>query len=221
MCGMKPLSREHIRAHYDELGSQQDSQSYYEDPATDEMILHAAFPEAQALLELGCGTGRFAKALLAHHVSPQAEYVGLDLSATMIALTRTRLSRFAPRAQARVSDGLGVEIPSNHYDRVISNYVFDLLSEQEIHQTLSEAHRILQSDGLLCLVSLSKGCSLPSRFVAGFLAVINRIRPSLLGGCRPLNLVDFLAPSHWKIHYSNHVISFGISSQILVAVKKG
>jgi SAM-dependent methyltransferase len=48
------------------------------------------------VVELGCGTGQIAEALLAE--APGLEYVGLDLSPAMLAAARGRLERFGPRA---------------------------------------------------------------------------------------------------------------------------
>ena len=216
---MKSLSRDQIRTHYDSLGAKQDLQGYYEDTATDNLMLHAAFSEAQSIFEFGCGTGRFAEVLLSHHVPSETQYLGIDLSAKMIELTRARLCRFAPRAQAQLTNGSFDWIPSRAYDRFVSNYVFDLLSEHDIHRTLAAAYRILQPGGLLCLVSLSLGCSLRSRFVAHILSGLNRVRPSLIGGCRPLALLEFLPSSQWELRYTDHVAPWNIPSQVIVASK--
>ncbi len=61
---MGTLTRERARVFYNRLGGRQDSQAYYEDPATNDLVAHAAFGEAQAVVEFGCGTGRFAEQLL-------------------------------------------------------------------------------------------------------------------------------------------------------------
>lgn len=217
---MKTLSRDQARAHYDHLGAKQDSQGYYEDPAIDDLIKHAEFSEAQSVFEFGCGTGRFAETLLAQHLPPDAQYLGIDLSPKMVVLARTQLTRFKLQAEIRETDGslLG-SIASSSYDRFVSNYVMDLLSENEIETILSEAHRIVRVGGLLCLVSLSNGCTLRSRLIAKLLTTVNVLRPSLIGGCRPIHLLKFLSPTIWQVRYSNHVAPYGIPSEVVVAEK--
>ena len=98
------LSRDAVRAIYDGFGARQDSQSWYEDAALAELTAHGRFDTAQAVLELGCGTGRYAAMLLDAHLPPHATYRGLDLSGTMIDLTAERLRRFGGRAAAVQAD---------------------------------------------------------------------------------------------------------------------
>ena len=218
---VKTLSKDQARAYYDRFGSKQDSQGYYEDPATEDMVSHAQFSMAHSVFEYGCGTGRFAESLLEDLIPSTVRYLGIDISPSMVELARTRLSRFASRAEVRVTDGsLPVAVPSGGYDRFVSNYVLDLLSERDIEEVLREAQRILQVGGLLCLVSLSNGSALGSRFVARLLATVNALRPALIGGCRPINLLNFISSSEWEIRYTNQVAPYGIPSEVIVAVKK-
>jgi len=42
----KTLSKEQARAYDDRFGAKQDSQGYYEDPATEDMVSHGALPVA-------------------------------------------------------------------------------------------------------------------------------------------------------------------------------
>ena len=52
------------------------------------------------------------------------------------------------------------------YDRFVSNYVFDLLSGEDIHALLKEAHRVLVPDGYLCASSLTEGLTPYNAMVA-------------------------------------------------------
>lgn len=62
------LSRAQVKLFYDRLGARQDWQAFYEDPAAEELIAHAEFEKAKLVFEFGCGTGRFAERILAHHL---------------------------------------------------------------------------------------------------------------------------------------------------------
>ena len=218
---MKTLSRDQARAYYDRFGAKQDSQGYYEDPATENMVSQAEFSKAQSVFEYGCGTGRFAERLLEQHLPSTGQYLGIDLSPRMVELARARLNRFGPRAEVQVTDGsLPVTVPSGTYDRFVSNYVFDLLSESDIDNVLADAQRILRVGGLLCLVSLSNGSTLGSRLVARFLSAVNALRPSIIGGCRPIQLLNFLSSTTWELRYRSKVTPYGIPSELVVAKKK-
>jgi len=214
------LTREEVRSFYDRFGTRQDRQGFYEDPATRDLIAHAAFEQATRLFELGCGTGRFAAALLARHLGETATYTGCDVSATMVGLARKRLAQFGARAQVQLTDGsLHIAAPDAAFDRFVSNYVLDLLPAEDIARLLAEAYRVLTPDGRLCLVSLTHGATVVSRFVSSAWARLHRVRPALVGGCRPVELSEFVDPRQWTVEYRHVVISFGIPSEVLVARK--
>ena len=59
--------------------------------------------ERGPVVEVGCGTGQIAELLLRSH--PELRYVGLDLSEPMLDVARSRLERFADRAELRVVAG--------------------------------------------------------------------------------------------------------------------
>src|SRR5260370_12693295 len=82
---------------------------------------------------------------------------------------------------------------------------------------LSEAHRLLRPEGLLCLVSLTPGPTWFSRLLTGLWTGIHRLSPSLVGGCRPLELQMVLPASRWQLVSANAVTAFGIPSELVVA----
>lgn len=213
------LTREEARAFYDRFGSKQDTQEFYEDPATTDLIRHARFEDAYAVFEFGCGTGRFAARLLAHHLPPHCRYLGVDISSTMVRLARQRLSPWCDRAEVHLCDGsTRLDNADSSYDRFVSNYVLDLLSDSDIHSLLNEAHRLLREDGLLCLASLTRGETFLSSFVSWSWQCIHSVRPKILGGCRPIELRKFLPAEKWQVVYRNVVKKFGITSEVLVAL---
>lgn len=79
------LTPSQARGVYDRIGRLQDWQAFYEDATTDRLVTHAALGAAQAIFELGCGTGRLAERLL-QELPGSVSYVGVDLSPKMIAL---------------------------------------------------------------------------------------------------------------------------------------
>src|SRR5690348_5295735 len=99
------LSYQQAQAFYDWMGAKQDWQAFYEEKATAELIAHTSFDNAQAVFEFGCGTGAFGERLLTSHLSPQARYVAVDSSTTMIRLAQARLARFGSRVEVWQTDG--------------------------------------------------------------------------------------------------------------------
>jgi SAM-dependent methyltransferase len=76
------------------------------------------------VLDLGCGPGRGAEAVID---AGAASYVGIDLSAHMLALARGRLDRFAS-VQLLEGDFLDLDIPRG-FDVVLALGLFDYLEE--------------------------------------------------------------------------------------------
>jgi ubiquinone/menaquinone biosynthesis C-methylase UbiE len=212
------LSPSQAKRYYDRFGSKQDSQAFYEDPALDDLIAHAGFDRAERVFELGCGTGRLAARLLAEHLPASSSYLGVDLSPTMIDLAGRRLAQFAGRAEAVISEGsMSFPAPDRSADRFVSTYVLDLLSAQDIRAAISEAHRVLKPGGKLCLASLTCGVTLASRMVSTLWSAVFRLRASLVGGCRPIRLEQYLDGRAWSVDYRNVVTPFGVPSEVIVA----
>ena len=216
------LDRGQVRAFYDRFGARQDAQAFYEDAALTELVLHADFEAAGRVYELGCGTGRFARRLLERHLPDGATYLGVDLSATMVELARGRLAPFGARAEVRLSDGApAVDAPTASVDRVVSLYVLDLLPESEIRSFVRDAARALAPGGRICLVSLTHGEGPLSRAVVGGWRLLFRLSPRLVGGCRPIRLLDFLAGGSWQVLCHRVVVAWGVPSEVVVAEAHG
>lgn len=220
MSSDRVLSHEQARRLYDRIGAKLDTQSFYEDPALRALIAHADFGRARRVFEFGCGTGRFAAQLLAEHLPPEAELRAIDLSPTMVALSQQRLAEFGERANVLVSDGApGIDAPDESFDRVVSTYVLDLLSVEEIRRMIAEAHRVLVPGGRLCLASCTPGRSTASRILTGLWSRVQSARPALVGGCRPIGLRDFVGDPSWRVDYVTVISAFAVPSEVLIATR--
>jgi 2-polyprenyl-3-methyl-5-hydroxy-6-metoxy-1,4-benzoquinol methylase len=81
--------------------------------------------EDGSVLDVGCGSGRVAEALLE---AGAASYVGVDFSGPMIELARERLARFGQAARLVEGDFLTEEL-DGPFDVVLALGVFDYLPE--------------------------------------------------------------------------------------------
>jgi len=215
---MRMLSHAEARSFYDRLGAMQDWQRFFEEPATSDLVRALDLSTAQSVLEFGCGTGRLAESLLTQQLPATAEYLAIDISSTMVALARRRLMRFGPRVRVLQSAGeMKLEVESGTFDRFISTYVFDLLSEADIAALLAEAYRALSPDGLLGLVSLTHASTLMSRGIERAWLGVHSFRPSLVGGCRPIELLECVAEAMWEVRHRRTITRFGIASEVVVA----
>ncbi len=206
---------------YDRFGRLQDLQIVYEGRALRRLERAGRFEEASAVLEFGCGTGAFARRLLERRLPAHARYVGLDVSETMVRIARSRLARWAPRAEVRlISGSMPLPVPERAFDRFVSAYVLDLLPDDAIRAAVTEAERVLRADGLLCLVSLTDGATAAARVLSRLWARLSSWKPQLTGGCRPVELLEFVRPPAWSILERRVITQLGISSELIVARKR-
>jgi len=217
-----PLTAEQARRVYDRIGRAQDTQGFYEDAAKRRLTQLGVFERARSMFELGCGTGRFAARLLRERLPTDARYLGVDVSPRMVSLARSRLRRYAPRAEAVLLDPPALALPGSDggYDRFVATYVFDLLADEQARVLLAEAHRLLAPGGLLCIASLTEGVTRAGRVVSGAWATLAHRWPALLGGCRPIEVERLLAAGWWRVQQREVITRWGVPTEIVVAVSR-
>jgi ubiquinone/menaquinone biosynthesis C-methylase UbiE len=139
----------------------------------------------------------------------------------MMGLANERLMKWRECVEMKVSDGSKhIDAPDEAFDRFVSTYVPDVLSPENSHSVISEAHRVLRKGGKLCLESMTEGRNMPGRMVTWMWKRVYSVRPRLVGGCRPIELLDYLSPGLWLIEYCKTVASFWIASEIVIASPK-
>jgi SAM-dependent methyltransferase len=216
--GMPYLSAEQTRRVYDRIGRLQDTQRIYEGRAVEAVVADGGFARARAVVEVGCGTGALAARLLGRELPASAHYVGIEVSPRMAAIARSRLARLGGRATIHVGDAAErIPVDDGWADRILSAYVFDLLSPERAAALLAEARRALAADGLLCLVSLTQPRSTTGRVLFAGWERLWSLRPQLVGGCRPVDLLPLLDGGAWRVELARVVTAFAISSQVVVA----
>lgn len=211
-----------VRAYYDRFGAKQDSQGFYEDPAIDVLIAHGEFEHARMVYEFGCGTGKLARRLLESGLSGTAGYLGCDLSPVMTGLAERRIESYAPRARIEQTAGeIRFPFEDGKIDRVVSCYVLDLMSDSDIRNYLDEAHRVLEPGGYVCLASLGRGTGLFSRMVSWLWSRVFDLSPSLVGGCRPIDLDSYIDATQWAVVHQDTVTPYGVPSDVRILERVG
>ncbi len=217
----KTLSTEQAKKYYDNFGAKQDSQGFYENKPIHILFKEGEFEKAQKIFEFGCGTGKKASELLDHIVPETCTYTGQDISDTMVELAHQNLEQWKERVTVRKTDGT-TQLPEaeNTFDRFYSTYVLDLLPPEKIQEVVQEAKRVLQPEGKLCLVGITKGKNIRSKIVSSGWTLIFKVHASTVGGCRPINLLDYVKESDWTIQFHTKVTAKLIASEILIASPK-
>lgn len=112
------------------------------------------FDRDASILDIGCGSGRFAAAL----ASSASRMVGIDISESMLARARQRCEG---RGHAEFFGGDGRSFPFLHsesFDVALAIDVFPYLVEagqDVVRSNLTELHRVLRPKGKLTLVNYS------------------------------------------------------------------
>ena len=139
----------------------------------------------------------------------------------MIGLVTQRIAPYADRAKVIRSDGsMQISFPDHSIDRVVCVYLFDILPEDDIRQTIAAAHRMLVPGGKLCLTSLSEGVTVASRVVSTLWAFAFRLHSALVGGCRPIKLAPLFDPQSWSLDRCNVVVKFGVPTEVVIATPR-
>lgn len=119
----------------------------------------ASVRPGEALLDVGCGTGKLAIAAAAL-VGESGRVSGIDATPEMISLATKRATSMNSRAEFRV--GIGEDLPFKSYsqDAVTSSYFFHHLPSDLKRIVLHEMWRVLKPGGRLIITDYSRPQSL-------------------------------------------------------------
>jgi ubiquinone/menaquinone biosynthesis C-methylase UbiE len=129
-------------------------------------------------LEIGCGTGAFARQL----AERSKRVVALDLSSEMIRVARSRSNHF-DNLEFQLADAMTWNFPQAHFDFICSIATLHHLQQRELFVKIRDA---LKPDGVLVVLDLVESNSLVERIfdvigfgVSGSLRLINngRLKP--------------------------------------------
>jgi ubiquinone/menaquinone biosynthesis C-methylase UbiE len=113
-----------------------------------EMLLQLLGPADSRLLDIGCGTGRFATRVLER--LPHTQVWGLDLSAGMLEQGRTHCLEVGQRLHLVRGDSQRLPFAEDVFDVITCTHSFHHYPQQE--RVVAEMHRVLRPDGRLLLI---------------------------------------------------------------------
>ena len=143
-----------VEADFDRLALLDDEGWTANNQYHDSLLRHV--PEhCENALEIGCGTGAFARALARRC----KRVVGLDLSAEMIRVARSRSSQFE-NLEFQLADAMTWDFPQSHFDYVCSIATLHHLEQRELLLKIKGA---LQPRGVLVILDLVQSDSLTER----------------------------------------------------------
>jgi ubiquinone/menaquinone biosynthesis C-methylase UbiE len=153
----------------------------------------AAVRDGEDVLEVAVGTGlAFVKILEAN---PSGNNEGIDLTSAMLMRAKRKAARTGIDGyNLQVGDAYDLPFPSNRFDVLVNNYMFDLLPERDFSIVLEEFKRVLRPGGRLAMVNMTHG----EHWYNGVWARLYRINPALLGGCRAVSLLPLVRQSGFE-----------------------
>src|SRR5882724_8070339 len=105
--------------------------------------------DARTILSVGCGPGVFLRELAA--IRPNAEFVGVDVSAQRIHEAEVRL-RGVSNARVQIGDAQALPFESDSFDFVFCRFLMEYLPDKQ--QAVREMVRICRAGGKLLLQDL-------------------------------------------------------------------
>jgi SAM-dependent methyltransferase len=105
--------------------------------------------DAKTVLSVGCGPGVFLREMAEIH--PDAEFVGVDLSAERIHDAEARL-RGVPNARVQIGDALALPFESGSFDFVFCRFLMEYLPDKQ--RAVREMVRICRCGGTILLQDL-------------------------------------------------------------------
>ena len=204
------ISRAEARRVYNTLGTKLDRSARYEARARRYALDALDLRPDQRVLQIGVGTGGEHLALV-RAVGSGGLAVGLDLSRTMLELTRRR-------SDTPLCEGDTVALPfaTRSFDRLFCAYVLDLLPAADLPGALAEFTRVLRPGGRAVFVSLTEGVTATSRLFVAAWSLWFRWNARALGGCRPLQLLPLLDHCGLAVVQRRVIVQQGFPSEVVI-----
>jgi ubiquinone/menaquinone biosynthesis C-methylase UbiE len=113
------------------------------------LAVAAGVKPGHRVLDVGCGTGYFAR-LIAESVGASGLVVGVDASQEMVAHASQRAGR-TRNCQFELGTAESLNLPSEHFDVVVSSLFMHHLPVDLRHAAISEMNRVLRPRGTLLI----------------------------------------------------------------------
>ena len=170
--------------------------------------------DGQAILEVAVGTGLAFYEIVKRN--PNGTNIGIDLSPGMLGKAKNRVSKLSESNYSlNVGNAFELSNEDESIDTLINNYMFDLISFEDMDKILLEFRRVLKTDGKLILVNMTEG----ERFGSKIYDVIYNISPKTMGGCRGIKLTEKLQQYGFNVAAREYFQQMLFPSEVILAYK--
>jgi ubiquinone/menaquinone biosynthesis C-methylase UbiE len=206
-------SRDKLQGFYDRLGARYDWFEFYEGHAKALALKRLLLDQGQRVLSIGVGTGKEHTQIQAA-IQPAGLAIGIDISTVMLSLAKERSQ--TPMCQA---DARQLPFAGNYFDRLYAAYVLDLLPLADVTGLLAGFQRVLKPGGIMVLLALTEGVNPSSRLLVAVWKAAYAASPVACGGCRPLQLTNFVEASGFIWIKREVVVQLAVPSELISARK--
>jgi len=154
-----------------------------------DLLLRYLPPNCEIALEIGCGTGAFARRLAMHC----KRVIALDLSSEMIRVARSRSTRFG-NLEFQLADATTWDFPKSHFDFVCSIATLHHLNQRELLPRLKDS---LKPGGILVVLDLVESNSWTER-------ILDVVALGVSGGLRLIHNGRLKPPAEVRKAWEQH-----------------
>jgi len=173
----------------------------------------ASIQDGEAVLEVPVGTGLAFETILS--ANPSGRNEGIDLTEAMLVRAEKRLAKSGfDNYRLRVGDAYDLGFPDNDFDVLVSNYLFNLLPQQDFGAVLDEFKRVLRPGGRLVMINMTEG----EHWCNDGWDWLYRIKPAWIGACRGVLLLPDVEASGFIHSKRQYVSQLTFPSEVVYAV---
>jgi demethylmenaquinone methyltransferase/2-methoxy-6-polyprenyl-1,4-benzoquinol methylase len=151
-------SKDQIKAYYNKIARAYDLLAEHsEQPIRAKGLASLSTRPGERVLEIGFGTGH-CLVELARAVGAEGKVYGIDISASMMSLSRDLLKKadLDQRVKLICGDAEHMPYPDDSLDGIFTSFTLELFDTPAIPAVLVECRRVLRPGGRLVVVALSK-----------------------------------------------------------------
>ena len=139
--------------------------------------------DGEHIIEIACGTGLVFYEIVKQN--PSGYNLGIDLSEAMLSKARKLLVNMDKQHyELRQGDVFNLKIKGQSFDKLVNNFMIDLMPEDKFEGILSEFYKILKPNGIAVISTFSQGKSKANKFWVW----VAKHFPKLLTNCRPVEI---------------------------------
>jgi len=171
--------------------------------------------DGMKVLEVATGSGEMFRRLV--EVNPSGSTVGLDLSPNMAAHTQRLVRSEFPEvtAQCKAVDARYMPFRDQSFDAVVCCYLLELLSGEDIVQTLMEIERILRRGGTFTLVMIGQNTEIFNQLYR----IAGKLAPAFWGRQVEERVPELIESLDFRIATDRMVRQTGYPSRVMTARK--